>query len=587
MSTVAEHLTTLVRAAAERAEVLRPGDPLDPVVPTRDLSHGDYQSNIAFRLAKAAKKPPRDVANALKDAMPDDPAIGSVEVAGAGFLNLRLADGWLAADVAARARDERLLGPTPGAGRAMVLDYSSPNIAKRMHVGHLRSTVIGSAIDRLYRFLGWRVVTDNHLGDWGTPYGKLMVAWQEWRDEAAFAEDPLGELQRLYVKAGEEIERDPALLDRARAETVKLQQREPESIALWRRFVDVTMAELNQVYARLGCRFDVFLGESAYADELAPLTEELLGSGVAEVSQGAVVVPLDESDGKGLGERPLLIRKADGAALYGTTDLATIRHRVSTWSPERIVYVVDTRQQLHFCQVFAAARKWGYRDVELVHLWFGILKFPGGVIGGSRTGDTLDLVRVLDDAAAKAFDVVTEKNPDLPEAERRDIAEAVGTGAIKYFDLSQNPQTDIVFDWGRALSLDGGSAVYLQYAYARMHSILRNGGAAEAPPDVSSEGPTLDAAPSVAHPAERTLAVLVSRTPEVVANAAEAYRPNLLADHLEALAQAVGPFYEHCPVLKEGVAPEVRASRLALVYAVAHTLRIGLDLLGIRAIPRM
>jgi arginyl-tRNA synthetase len=577
MPTVAAHLTTLVRTAAERAG-LQIGAEVEPVVPTRDAAHGDYQSNLAFRLAKSRGMKPVEAASALRDAFPADPAVARVEVAGAGFLNLTLTDDWLAADVLQRVADPRLGTPASGAGRTLVLDYSSPNIAKRMHVGHLGSTLIGGAMDRIYRFLGWNVVTDNHLGDWGTPYGKLMVAWEDWRDEAAYARDPVGELQRLYELAGAKIEEDPTLLQRARAATVKLQARDPATLALWQQFVDVSLAEFRALYERLGCRFDQFLGESAYADALQPLVDELLATGVAIESEGAVVIRFGESDGKALTDQTLVIRKADGAALYGTTDLATIRHRMATWSPERIVYVVDTRQQAHFRQVFAAARRMGIADVELVHLWFGMLKLPGGIVAAARAGNAGNLVDLLDTAASKAFDVVTLKSPDLPEEERRQIAEIVGIGTIKYFVLSQNPQTDVTFTWERALSPDGGSAVYLLYAYARLHSMLRLGGAADKPPTV---------APSLAHPAERALGVLVARTPEIVFNAGELYRPNILAEHLEALAKAVGAFYESCPVLKDDVAPDLRAARLSLVFAVARTLEIGLDLLGVRVVPRM
>jgi arginyl-tRNA synthetase len=594
MPTIASHLTALVEVAARRAGLAEEGAIIESCIPTKDPAHGDYQSNAAFRLAKTARRPPDQVVALLQEHFPSDPAVARVEIAGKGFLNLTLTDDWLAADLTARAADERLGAPEPGAGKTLVLDYSSPNIAKRMHVGHLRSTLIGGAFDRIFRFLGWRVIADNHLGDWGTPYGKLMVAWKEWLDEAAYREDPIGELDRLYRLFGERSQDDPDLLARARQETVKLQNREPATLALWQEFVDRTMVELRSIYERLGCRFDVFLGESAYADALSPLLAELESKGFAEHSKGGLIVRFEEAEGKGLSEQPLLVRKADGAALYSTTDLATIRHRVQTWSPQRAVYVVDARQSLHFRQVFAAARKTGLApsDLELVHVGFGILRLPGGAIVSSRKAtpaeaqeageakgeQSVNLVDVLDTAAQRAYEVVTEKNPELPEDERRKIAEVVGVGTIKYFDLSQNPQSDITFSWERALSLDGGSAVYLQYAYARMHSILRKGGVAD----------TLPTAPaSVSHPAERALAVLVARTPEVVIAAAEAYRPNLLADHLDALVQAVGRFYESCPVLRDDVPADLRLRRLSLVYTVAHTLRIGLSLLGIGVVPRM
>ncbi|MCA9492702.1 MAG: arginine--tRNA ligase [Myxococcales bacterium] len=566
MSTVAAHLTALVQQAAERAGF--EGVTVDGCLPTKDASLGDYQSNTAFRLAKSKGMKPRDAAEALRANFPEDPAVTGVEVAGPGFLNLSVDDAWLAAAV------RTVASPGVGAGKTVVIDYSSPNIAKRMHIGHLRSTIIGNALDRMHRWLGYRVIADNHVGDWGTPFGKLIVAWQEWRDEAAYAEDPVGELQRLYQLADEKMEADPSLLERARAETVKLQQRDPETLALWQRFVDASMAEFDVVYGRLGIRFDEVLGESAYQDRLDPLVAELLERGIAVESQGAIVVPLEE---KGLTDHPLLIQKADGAKLYGTTDLATIEHRLATWAPTRVLYVVDTRQQLHFRCVFAAARKMGSSG-DFVHVWFGMLKFPGGAVASSRKGVTANLLDVLDTAAERAYAVITEKSPELPEEERRAVAEVVGTATIKYFDLSQNPQSDITFDWDRALAHDGGSAVYLQYAYARLHSILRAGGAAETPPDVlpaHTEGP------------EKALLRLVARLPEVVQSAAETCKPNLLAEYLETVARAVGPFYEHCPVLKDGVAPEVRATRLSLVSVVANTLEVGLGLLGIGVVPRL
>ncbi len=543
MSTVAQHLTALVRTAAVAAGHTDAPVPLDPCVPTNNPDHGDYQSNFAFRLGKALRTNPRQVATDIVAKVPNDPAVAEATVAGPGFINFRLDDAWLAADVGARATDPRLGADRPGEGRTVVIDYSSPNIAKRMHVGHIRSTLIGAALVRLYRFAGWTVVGDNHIGDWGTQFGALMVGWRRWRDDPAYAEDPVGELQRLYQAYRAAEESDPELAELARAETAKLQSGDPENLGLWQQFVDVSMEEFNGVYARLGIEFDVMHGESFYRERLQPLIDELLERGIAERSEGAVVVPFTAEDGKGLADSPLLIRKSDGAALYGTTDLATIEHRANTWSPELVLYMVDTRQQQHFKQIFAAANKMGLTHAKLVHAWFGMLKFPGGAIAATRKGGGVNLVDVLDSARDKAFAVVTEKNPDLPKDERMTIAEAVGVGAISYFDLSQNPQSDITFDWERVLALDSGSAVYLMYQHARLRRILdKSGLAGQVPPGT----------PRVAHPSERTMAVLVARTPEVVANAASALRPNLLAEHLESLATAVGPFYRDCPVLKDG-----------------------------------
>jgi arginyl-tRNA synthetase len=572
MSTVAQHLSELVRQAAARAGL--DATAVEPVVPTRDPAHGDYQSNAAFRLAKAAGKNPRATVEALRDALPADPAIAKVEVAGAGFLNLHVADAWLAADVAARVAHPHLAPNPKGVGKAVVIDYSSPNVAKRLHVGHLRSTNIGNALDRLHRALGYRVIADNHLGDWGTPIGKLVVAWRAWRDDAAYQADPVGELQRLYQRAEEELEKDPTLLEQARAATVALQTGDPDTVALWRQIVDVSKQELEQVYGRLGIRFDTYHGESFYDPRLASLLDELVAKGHAVESKGALIVPLPD---KGLEEQPMLVRKADGAALYGTTDLATIEFRLREYAPEKVLYVVDTRQQHHFRQLFAAARVVGFHGT-FVHVWFGMLKYEGGAVASSRKGNVINLVELLDTAARHAYDVVSAKSPHVPEDERRHIAEVVGVGAVKYFDLSQNPQTDIVFSWDRALSLDGGSAVYLQYAYARLCSILRAGGAVDGVPGVL---------PAHEHPAERTLLRLVSRVPEAIELAADAHKPNLLAEHLEAVAKGIGAFWEHCPVLKDGIPAEQRAARLALVYAASRGIAAGLDCLGIGVTPRL
>jgi arginyl-tRNA synthetase len=576
MSTIADHLTDLVRTAATKAGLADSPVPLEPCVPTNNPEHGDYQSNYAFRLAKAARSNPRAVAQQLVDALPDDPALAEVSVAGPGFVNLRLSSAWLADDLKARAGDARLGGPMPGDGKTVVIDYSSPNIAKRMHVGHLRSTVIGGALDRLHRYLGWNVVADNHIGDWGTQFGKLIVGWHGWRDDAAYEADAIGELQRIYQLFAEKSDADASLIEQARAETAKLQAGDPENVALWQQFIDASMKEFDGVYERLGIHFDVVHGESFYNDALTPLVDELLSKGIAEVSDGAVVVPFTGDDGKGLAKNPLLIRKSDGAFLYGTTDLATIRHRTATWAPDLALYVVDKRQQLHFRQVFAAAKKMGSEGTRFVHVWFGTLLVDGAAMS-SRKGSVINLVDLLDTAAERAYGIVTERSPELPEAERRDIAEAIAVGTIKYFDLSQNPQSDIDFTWNKALSLDGGSAVYLMYAYARLHKMLRDEGVADGVPN---------RAPSLEHPAERTLGLLAARVPEAAQAAADTFRPNLLAEHLDALASAVGPFYNACPVRKEPN-PEVKAGRLALVHAVTRALEVGLGLLGIPVVERM
>jgi arginyl-tRNA synthetase len=580
MATIAQQLTDLLETAARDAGHGDAPVALEPFVPTNDPRHGDYQSNFAFRLGKALRTNPRQVAQQLVEALPTHPLLGGVDVAGPGFINVRLADAALAADVIERVQREDLGLGAPGAGRTLVIDYSSPNIAKRMHVGHLRSTIIGDAIARLYRFTGWAVIADNHIGDWGTPFGMLIVAWRTWRDDDAYAEDPVAELQRLYQRFREAAREDPSLHDQARAETVKLQEGDPDNRALWETFCQVSLAEFNGVYERLGVRFDVVHGESFYRDAVHPMIEDLLERGIAVVDDGAVIVPFEPEDGKGLAKNPLLIRKSDGAAMYGTTDLATVLHRMETWSPDRIIYETDVRQSLHFRQVFAASRKMGVQT-DFVHVGHGMLKFDGDVVSSRKGGGgPLNLVDVLDTAVAHARTVVDRESGELPEDERAAVAEAVGVGAVKYTDLSQNPSSDIHFDWDRMVANEGDTAAYLLYANARCHSLFRKAGVGELA--------GWSATPlQLSHDAERALAVRIARTPEVIEAAAEAARPNLLAEHCFQLAKALARFYAACRVNDPENDPATTASRLTLVWATSRALEAGLRLLGLTPLPRM
>ncbi len=572
MQTVAKVLTGIVVEACER---LGHGGVLaetEPAIPTSDPQFGDYQSNHAFRLGKALKQNPRAVAEAVRQALAPHPAIASTSVAGPGFLNFRLADAWLAAHVSALASDAHRGIEQSGAGKAMVIDYSAPNVAKRMHIGHMRSTFIGNALYRLYGAAGWRTIGDNHIGDWGTQFGKLIVAWRRWLDPRAYEADPIGELERLYVKFADDA--TPELEDAARAETAKLQSGDAENRALWQQFIAVSMAEFNRVYERLGVKFDVALGESAYNDALPGIVRDLLADGIATESEGAVVVRFGPDAGTALDGTVLVIRKQDGAYLYGTSDLATIEHRVRTWAPDKIVYVVDTRQQLHFRQVFQAWHRWRKRELEMVHCWFGFLKF-GDSIMASRGGNIVRFVDLLDEAQRRARAVVDEKSGELTEAERAVIAETVGTSAVRYADLSQNPQSDVTFDWDRMLSLEGNTAPYLLYSYARCRSIQRKGGVSNASVAAMALGAS----------EERALALALAHFPEAVAAALQHHRPNLLCDHLFATANALNRFYAECPVLS--AEPAVREARLALVEATARVLEHGLEILGIPALARM
>ncbi|HNH49368.1 MAG TPA: arginine--tRNA ligase, partial [Myxococcota bacterium] len=448
-------------------------------------------------------------------------AIVEKSVAGPGFINLKLSDAWLYEQAARQAHDPAFGTSPTGAGKTVVIDFSSPNVAKRMHIGHMRSTHIGHALCGLHRAAGWTVVGDNHIGDWGTQFGKLIVAYHLWLDRAAYAEDPIGELERIYVQFGNEVAVDDAtppekraeaaaLMDRARAETLKLQRGDAENTALWKEFLQVSLAEFEQVYQRMGVRFDVVLGESAYAGQMDEMVERLVQSGLAEESQGALIIRFTEPE---LKDHPMIVRKKDGAANYATTDLACIRYRQDRWNPAKILYVTDMRQQLHFQQLFAVARRWELRP-ELIHAWFGMLVLPEGAMS-TRKGNVIRLVDLLDEAVRRARAVVDQKSPELPEEDRAKIAEAVGVSAVRYADLSQHPQTNVTFDWDRMLSLEGNTAPYLLYSHARGASLLARAGH---PPDLG--------ALRTKHPLERTLLLTAMRTPEAVQAALRSVRPN-------------------------------------------------------------
>jgi arginyl-tRNA synthetase len=551
---------------------------VDALVPTNNPAHGDYQWNFAFRIAKARRENPRALAERLLPFFAAHAGVVSAEVAGAGFVNLRLSDAWLAETLAAQSASPAAAVAQSGAGKLAIVDFSSPNVAKRMHVGHMRSTHLGHVITLLHRAAGWTVVGDNHLGDWGTPFGKLIVAWDDWRDEAAYAADPVGELERLYVLFGERTALDAGadsperaagcrqLNDRAREETAKLQRGDARNRALWEDFRARSLEEYEGVYARMGVAFEVVLGESEYGPITDAVVDGLLESGIAEASDGAVIVRL--------GDQVSVVRKKDGAATYTATDLACVRYRMDRWQPNRMVYVTDARQHQHFMNFFAVAERWGVQ-AEMVHMGFGMLRLPDGAMS-TRKGNVIRLVDLLDEAVARARAVVDEKSSMLPEEERAAIAEAVGVGAVRYQDLVQAPTSDITFDWKKILAMEGNSAPYLLYTRARAASILRKAAADEGIP----------AAPqaTLAHPLERELALALLRIPEAVEGALRASAPNLLAEGVYRACEAFNRFFHELKVLSE---PEHRASRLALVQAADNVLVHALGLLGLRALERL
>lgn len=549
------------------------------VTPAADPRHGDYQANAAMVLAKQLRKPPRDIAAALRDEMDVDGLAETPEVAGAGFLNFRISTEALQARMNALMPDPRLGVEAATSPKTIIVDFSSPNVAKPMHVGHIRSTILGDCLARLARFLGHHVITDNHLGDWGTQFGKVIYGWKHLLDEAALTSDPISELVRLYREvnaleaANENTPEGTPVSSAVRQELVLLQQGDPENRKIWETAVALSRREFEKIYARLDVRFDEYLGESFYNDALAPLVDRLISEKAAEESQGAICIFFP--DDPALSENPCIIRKSDGGFLYATTDLATLEYRAARWSPDEIWYVTGAPQQLHFQQVFAAAKRMGIAT-RLEHVSFGSILGEDRKMMKTRSGENVLLVGLLDEALERARDVIAQKNPELPEAERESIAEAIGIGAIKYAELSQSRMTDYVFSWDKLLSFQGNTAPYLQNAYVRIRSIFRR---LETPVDLSGIAPILD------HPAERVLALKLSQFAEEVPASLEQFRPNTLANYLYGLADSFHGFYEACPVLRAD--EPLRASRLMLCELTSRVLAKGLDLLGIRVVEKM
>jgi arginyl-tRNA synthetase len=563
-----------VQAALSR--VLPDADPgAVQVQPCPDARFGDYQVNAVMALAKARKLNPRQLATDLAAQLDVSAWCEPPTVAGAGFLNFRLKPEAICTVLIAAARGEHLFFAPAAKPRTIVVDFSSPNVAKAMHVGHIRSTILGDSLARTFRLLGHRVITDNHIGDWGTQFGKLIVGWKRHLDRAALASDSLAEMERLYRLVNSECDRDPAVLELARQELVRLQQGDVENLRIWREMIADSRQQFDAIYDRLGVRFDHTLGESFYNSRLKPLIEELTRLGIAEESQGARVVFFPELPE--LKEHPAIVLKSDGGANYTTTDLATLAHRLETWQPEEIVYVTDGRQQLHFKQLFAIFRRWHPQaPVTLAHVWFGSILGEDGKPFKTRSGDVIRLTDLLAEAEERAFRVVSTKNPDLEESTRREIARAVGIGALKYADLLPNRQGDYVFSWDRMLALNGNTAPYLQYAYTRIRSIFRKSGLDQLAPDQRF---------ALTEPDELALSRQLLNFGLVLESVGREYRPNFLCNYLYDLAGLFARFYENCPVLK--AEDPVRATRLVLCELTSRVLRQGLGVLGIETPEQM
>jgi arginyl-tRNA synthetase len=552
------------------------------VRPCPDPKFGDYQTNALMSLAKARKMNPRQLAADVVAKLDVREWCEPVEIAGAGFLNFRLRPAAVTAALRTALVAEHPFVARAASPRTVVVDFSSPNVAKPMHVGHIRSTILGDCLARTLRLLGHRVITDNHLGDWGTQFGKLLIGWKRHLDTAALQRDPIAEMERLYKLVTAASEADPAVLEAARQELVKLQAGDAENLAIWREMIALSQTQFDTIYARLGVKFDQTLGESFYNPRLRAVVAELVAKGIARESDGAQVVFFD--DLAELKAHPTIVQKSDGGFNYTTTDLATLAYRLETWSPDEIIYITDGRQQLHFRQVFATFGRWqsAIRHPpsampKLAHVWFGSILGEDGRPFKTRSGDTIKLADLLDEAEERALRVVSEKNPDLPPAEQREIARIVGLGAVKYQDLLPNRQSDYIFSWDKMLALSGNTAPYLQYAATRIQSIFRKG-------DIQHS--TFDLQHSELSAAEELkLAKHLLNFGLVVEAVAEEYRPNYLCNYLYELAGHFTAFYEHCPVLKAEDAD--RARRLALCDLTGRVLRQGLDLLGIETPERM
>jgi arginyl-tRNA synthetase len=558
-----------------------------------DARFGDYQTNVAMLLAKQRKANPRQLAQEIIDRLDVADLAETPEIAGAGFINFRLKPAWLAQQFGRLISDSRLGVPAPAAPKKLVIDFSSPNVAKPMHVGHIRSTILGDALARIATFIGHEVVRDNHIGDWGTQFGMLLHGWKTELNREALEADPLQEMERIYKLVSARTKEDPATLQQVHAELVKLQAGDRENVALWGEMIRLSQVQFDTIYGRLDIKFDVTLGESFYNPHLQPVVQELIQAGLARESDGAICVFSDESgppekdpflikDQGGWRANPALVRKKDGAANYTTTDLATLQYRLKQWSPDEIVYVTDGRQQLHFRQLFAIFHRWqpeAAARVRLAHVWFGSILGEDGKPFKTRSGETVRLSELLDEAEERALKIVQEKTPALPLDDAKVIARQIGLGAVKYADLLPNRQSDYVFSWDRMLSFAGNTAPYLQNAHVRIRSIFRKLAEEKLPPaDPSAELVFTE-------PAEIALAKKLLQFGETLPQVLDDYRPNVLATYLFELANTYHSFYEACPVLRaEGA---TRNTRLLLSSVAAEVLRRGLNLLGIDAPERM
>lgn len=584
--TIAHHLREKLLSALTGLGVEVPVPDRVQVTKAADLRFGDFQSNVAMILAKGLGRNPRELAADLQAAIDTD-GLCDLSIAGPGFLNFTLTDhAW--ADLARSQWESENLGITPVTEpRTIVIDFSAPNVAKPMHIGHIRSTIIGECLARVAAKVGHRVIKDNHIGDWGTQFGMVTWAWKQGVDRNRLEGEPLQELLRLYRTASDASKENEEIREECRAELVKLQQGDGENLAIWNECLELSKKGLEKIYRRLDVRFDHWMGESAYNDALAPLVERLEAEGLARESDGAVCIFSGETDvpkndpfkinrdGEWQ-DYPMIVRKNDGGFNYATTDLATVEYRAREWKADEVWYVVDFRQGGHFAQLFDTSKRMGYRDVDLVHVSFGTILGKDGKPLKTRAGDLPQLEDVLNDAVKAAREVVEEKSHLETLAEKAELAELIGVNSVKFTELSHHRMSDYVFDLEKMVALEGDTAPYLLYSYVRSRSIFRKLGES-----VSLRGESL----KVSENSEVHLVRMLTRYSDQVHQVLEDYRPNLLATYLLEVARAFHSFFEACPVLKsEG---ETRESRLILCDLTSRVLQDGLALLAIPVPERM
>ena len=568
MQTFQTILAKKLSDALEQARLPDAGE----LTPATDPRFGDYQTNAALVLGKQRNENPRALAEKIITHLKVADVCELPTVAGVGFINFTLRASAISKKTTKILRDERLGVAEAELKKRIVVDFGSPNVAKPMHVGHIRSTVLGDALARIAQFLGHEVIRDNHIGDWGTQFGMVIYGWKNLLDRRALQQNPLTEIVRIYKQTNERATSDPQVREACRQELVKLQAGNEENLDIWNECVGLSMQDFDHVYKLLDVHYDIQCGESFYNDRLPGVVERLLKSGIAEMSDGAVVVFFH--DYPELADKPCIIRKRDGAFNYATTDLATVDYRINNLKADTIWYVVGAPQTLHFKQIFEIARREGF-DADFKHITFGSILGEDRKLMKTRSGENVPLRDLLEEACKRARRIVEEKNPGLSEDDKIEIAEKIGIGAVKYADLSQYRMTDYIFSWDKMLSLHGNTAPYLQNAYVRVRSIFRKAG---------ESAPKIDRL-TLGESAEINLAKRLCQFAEIVPQVLNGFRPNILANYLFELANGFHTFYEACPVLKSE--EPARTSRLALCGFTARVLERGLDLLGIKVPERM